>query len=36
MALESVLTPIFEQYGSIIERSQPKVINDIIAYAEKN
>ena len=36
MALENVLTPIYEQYGSIIQRPQAQVINDVIAYAQKN
>ena len=34
MALEAVLTPIYEQYGSIIERPMAQVINDVIAYAK--
>lgn len=33
MALESVLTPIYEQFWSIIQRSKAQVINDVIAYA---
>lgn len=36
MALEAAITPIFEQYGDIIERSPAEVINDTIAYAKKN
>lgn len=36
MALDNVLTPIFEQYWDIIERSKDMVINDVIAYAKKN
>ena len=35
MALESVLSPIYEQYGSIIQRPQAQVINDIINYAQE-
>lgn len=34
MALESVLSPIYEQYGSIIQRPMAQVINDVIAYAQ--
>ena len=34
MALESVLSPIYQQYGSIIERPMAQVINDVIAYAQ--
>lgn len=36
MALEAAITPIFEQYWDIIERSPAEVINDTIAYAKKN
>jgi hypothetical protein len=36
MALDSILTPIYEQYWSIIERPIAQVINDVISYAEKN
>lgn len=36
MALDNVLSPIFEQYWDIIERSKDMVINDVIAYAKKN
>jgi len=34
MALESVLSPIYQQYWSIIERPMAQVINDVIAYAQ--
>ena len=34
MALESVLTPIYQQYWSIIQRPMAQVINDVIAYAQ--
>ena len=34
MALESALTPIFEKYWTLIERSMPQVINDVIAYSQ--
>lgn len=34
MALESVLSPIYEQYGSIIQRPMAQVVNDVIAYAQ--
>ena len=36
MALESILTPIYEQYWSIIERPMAQVINDVMSYAKKN
>lgn len=36
MALDDVLSPIYQQYWSIIERPQAQVINDVIAYAKKN
>lgn len=36
MALEAAITPIFQQYWDIIERSPAEVINDTIAYAKKN
>ena len=36
MALEAAITPIFEQYWDIIQRSPAQVINDTIAYAKKN
>lgn len=36
MALDSVLTPIYEQYGDIIQRPKAQVINDVMAYASKN
>ena len=36
MALEQVLTPLYEKYWSIIQRSQAQVINDVMAYAKKN
>lgn len=36
MALEAAITPIFEQYWDIIQRSPAEVINDTIAYAKKN
>ena len=35
MALDGVLTPIYEQYWDIIERPKAQVINDVIAYANK-
>lgn len=35
MALDAVLTPIYEQYWSIIERPQAQVVNDVIAYAKE-
>lgn len=34
MALEQTLTPIFEKYGSIIQRSMPQVINDVMKLAK--
>ena len=34
MALEQVLTPLYEKYWSIIERSQWQVINDVMALAK--
>lgn len=36
MALEAAITPIFDKYWDIIERSPAEVINDTIAYAKKN
>ena len=36
MALDSVLTPIYEQYGDIIQRPKAQVINDVMAYAKNN
>ena len=36
MALDAAITPIFEQYWDIIQRSPAQVINDTIAYAKKN
>lgn len=36
MALESVLSPIYEQYSAIIQRPMAQVINDVIAYAKNN
>ena len=36
MALEVAITPIFDKYWDIIERSPAEVINDTIAYAKKN
>ena len=35
MALDSVLTPIYEQYGDIIQRPQAQVVNDVMAYAKE-
>ena len=35
MALEEVLTPLYDKYGSIIQRSQAQVINDVIALSKK-
>lgn len=35
MALEGVLTPLYEKYGSIIQRSPAQVINDVMALAKK-
>lgn len=34
MALDAVLTPIYEQYGDIIQRPQAQVINDVMALAK--
>jgi hypothetical protein len=36
MALQSVLDDYYAKYGSIIQRSEQQVINDVIAYAKKN
>ena len=36
MALESVLDWYYDKYGSIIQRPEQQVINDVIAYAKKN
>ncbi len=36
MALDAAITPIFEQYWDIIQRSPAQVINDVIACAKKN
>ena len=36
MALEAAITPIFDKYWDIIQRSPAEVINDTIAYAKKN
>lgn len=36
MALQSVLDDYYDKYGSIIQRSEQQVINDVIAYAKKN
>lgn len=36
MAIEAAITPIYEQYADIIQRSPAEVINDVIAYAKKN
>ncbi len=36
MALDAAITPIFQQYWDIIQRSPAEVINDVIAYAKKN
>lgn len=35
MALQNVLNWYYEKYGSIIQRSEQQVINDVIAYAKK-
>ena len=34
MALDAVLTPIYQQYGDIIQRPQAQVINDVMALAK--
>lgn len=36
MALQNVLDWYYDKYGSIIQRSEQQVINDVIAYAKKN
>lgn len=36
MALQSVLDDYYDKYGSIIQRSEQQVINDVIAYAKNN
>jgi hypothetical protein len=36
MALQSVLDDYYDKYGSIIQRGEQQVINDVIAYAKKN
>ena len=34
--LNNVLSDYYKNYGDIIQRSQPQVVDDIIAYAKKN
>ena len=36
MALQSVLDGYYDKYGSIIQRSEAQVINDVMAYARDN
>lgn len=36
MALQSVLDDYYSKYGSIIQRSEAQVINDVMAYARDN
>lgn len=36
MALENVLDGYYDKYGSIIQRSEAQVINDVMAYARDN